>query len=260
MSDKKLGKEPQENQALINRKEFIKKTALAMAGAVVLLSTDKAGAQAGRSKKWGMVIDLQRCILCRSCTIACKQENKTPPGMLYNPVLEEETGEYPKVGRRWFPRPCNHCDRPACLEACPEKAVKKRDDGIVYIDRDICKGVQACVASCPYGVPVYDEGAQYHDGKGAWSETASPELGLMAKPGALVWKGKSRKCTFCLHKQDESGNYVNLPACAKTCMGKAIRFGDLNDPNGELQTLLKTRKYMRRKVEEGTEPNVYYLI
>ena len=82
----------------------------------------------------------------------------------------------------------------------------------------------------------------------------------MQKPGRRVFAGKARKCTFCLHKQDENGDYIDLPACAKTCMGKAIHFGDLNDPGGELQALLKTRKYMRRKEEARTEPNIYYLI
>jgi len=251
----------EENPARMGRGDFLKYAAAALAGTAVLAAgVGQVRAQTARRKKWGMVIDLQRCILCRSCTIACKQENKTPPGMLYNPVLEEETGEYPKVGRRWFPRPCNHCDKPACLASCPNNAIIKRDDGIVYIDPDLCKGVQNCVVACPYEVPLFDDGSKYHDGAGAWNETPSPELGLMQKPGKRIFAGKARKCSFCLHKQDESGDYVNLPACAKTCMGKAIRFGDLNDPNGELQTLLKTRKHMRRKVEEGTEPNVYYLI
>lgn len=228
--------------------------------ALVANAATPLAAPSARKRKWGMVIDLQRCILCRSCTIACKQENKTPPGMLYNPVLEEEVGTYPNVTRKWFPRPCNHCDKPACLENCPNDAIKKRTDGIVYIDPALCKGAQACVAACPYEVPLFDEGKEYHEGKGVWSEVASPELGLMAKPGRRIWTEKARKCTFCMHKQDADGNYVALPACARTCMGKAIHFGDLLDPKGELQTLLQTRKHMRRLEEAGTAPNVYYLI
>lgn len=260
--------EPLTEEKKIERKEFFKTAALAL-GSLLALSWTKASAQQSptRRKKLGMIIDLQRCILCRACTIACKQENKTPPGMLYNPVLEEETGTYPKPGRQWFPRPCYHCEKPACLESCPNKAIFKRSDGIVYIDPDLCKGVQACVGACPYEVPLFDEGAKYHDGKGVWNEIASPELGLMQKPGKRIFSGKARKCSFCLHKQDENGNYINLPACVKTCMGKAIHFGDLGDSNGkciahgeDLQALLKSRKNMRRKEDAGTEPNVYYLL
>jgi Fe-S-cluster-containing dehydrogenase component len=256
-----------EGQKTIERREMLGRLGQWLGGAVLGVIALNAGstsaaepapAPAVKSKrKWGMVIDLQRCILCRSCTIACKQENKTPPGMLYNPVLEEETGEYPKPGRQWFPRPCYHCDKPACLEACPNNAIFKRADGIVYIDPNICEGVQACVEACPYGVPIFDEGKNY---RGEWNDIASPELTQMQKPGQRTFKGKARKCSFCLHKQDADGNYTDLPACAKTCMGKAIHFGDLNDPDGELQTLLKTRKHMRRLESEGTSPNVYYLV
>lgn len=242
-----------------NRRDFLKKVGEAAVAVAAVGLTGCNLKSPKRKVRWGMVIDLQRCILCRSCTVACKQENKTPPGMLYNPVLEEETGEYPKVARQWFPRPCMHCEKPACLEACPVTAIKKREDGIVYIDPNICVGAQACIPACPYGVPQFDDGKQYHDGKGVWGETSSPELGLMQKPAERIFSGKSRKCSFCLHKQDGDGEYVNLPACAKTCMGRAIHFGDLNDPKGELQNLLKTRKHIRLKEEAGTEPGVYYL-
>ncbi|MBI2438635.1 MAG: 4Fe-4S ferredoxin, partial [Lentisphaerae bacterium] len=174
----------------VSRKDFLKLGATAgaaVAGGVVLSAYAAQPAASAppeaapkRSRRWGMVIDLQRCILCRSCTVACKQENKTPPGMLYNPVLEEETGEYPKPARQWFPRPCQHCEKPACLEACPNAAIIKRADGIVYIDPQLCQGVQACIDACPYGVPVFDKGDKY---VGDWNEIASPELTLMAKPG-----------------------------------------------------------------------------
>ena len=259
--ENKRNDSPDQDPAAITRRNLFRTAASAATAAAVLVGrVAQAEDQPAPKKKYGMVIDLQRCILCRSCTIACKQENKTPPGMLYNPVLEEETGEYPKPGRQWFPRPCNHCDKPACLPACPTEAIKKRGDGIVYIDPEICVGVQACVKACPYGVPLFDEGAKYHEGKGVWSEIASPELGLMQKPAGRIFAGKSRKCTFCVHKQDADGSYADLPACAKTCMGRAIHFGDLNDPKGELQSLLNSRKHIRRLEEKGTEPNVYYLI
>jgi molybdopterin-containing oxidoreductase family iron-sulfur binding subunit len=76
--------------------------------------------------------------------------------------------------------------------------------------------------------------------------------------------GNVRKCTFCLHLQDENGEYDRAsgrwPACAKTCTGKAIHFGDLNDPDSEVSRLLKERPAIRLKEELGTEPNVYYLL
>lgn len=64
----------------------------------------------GHTPQWGMVIDLQKCVGCDSCTVACKAENRTPPGVNYNVVLEEETGTYPNVRRVNIPRPCMQCD------------------------------------------------------------------------------------------------------------------------------------------------------
>lgn len=62
-----------------------------------------------RERHWGMVLDLRKCIGCDACTIACKAENKTPPGVSYNVVLKEEIGTYPYVRKKFTPRPCMQC-------------------------------------------------------------------------------------------------------------------------------------------------------
>src|SRR4030042_4300999 len=84
--------------------------------------------------KWGMVIDIAKCIGCHACTIACVAENKLPPGVVYRVVLEEETGHYPSVGRRFVPRPCLHCQNPPCTKACPVTATWKTEQGAVIVD------------------------------------------------------------------------------------------------------------------------------
>ena len=71
---------------------------------------------------WGMVIDLAKCVGCDSCTVACKAENRTPPGITYNVVLERETGAYPNVRLEALPRPCMQCENPPCVAVCPQKA------------------------------------------------------------------------------------------------------------------------------------------
>src|SRR3990170_651626 len=91
-------------------------------------------------RKWIMVIDLQKCIGCSACTIACKAENHLPPGVVYRPVIEEEIGEYPNVTRNFLPRPCMQCDDPPCTPVCPVNATWKREDGIVVIDYNACIG------------------------------------------------------------------------------------------------------------------------
>lgn len=256
----------------VERREWLgQATRLAAAAVVGAVAWEgiPAGAQTATStlgpgnpkRKWGMVIDLQRCVRCEACTAACKAENKTPPGMKYNPVLVEEVGKYPKVRMRWFPRPCMHCKAPACLKSCPENAIIKRADNVVYIDYDLCKGRQKCVTACPYGVPIFDQGDNYYPDDNAVTQMPSPELGKKwYRAGDDARAGFSRKCTFCLHRQEANGDYTEPTACAQTCTGKAIHFGDLNDSDGELQKLLRTRKSMRLKEEAGTGPSVYYLL
>jgi Fe-S-cluster-containing dehydrogenase component len=252
----------------VNREKFLKITGLASLACVAAAVESPFAAAADavfdktkRKHHWGMVIDLVRCVNCKACTIACKLENKTPPGMLYNPVIEEETGTFPNVHRRWFPKPCYHCENPPCVPVCPVDATSKRpEDGIVVVDYDKCEGYGDCVTACPYESRHIDDGKNYIDETSPFNEIPSPEYkgihGLRRAGQSPI--GKVRKCTFCLHLQDEDGNYTDLPACARTCMGKAIRFGDFMDPSSEVSSLIAKRNTIRLKEELGTEPSVYY--
>ena len=248
---------------LNSRRRFLKRAATA-AGATAL------GASAGcainpreSAVRWGMIVDLKKCVGCKACTVACKVENHTPPGVAYNVVLEEEVGEYPDVRRQFIFRPCMQCANSSCVKVCPTGATYHREDGIVAIDYDKCIGCRYCIAACPYGSRSFDYGEDYHETPTAFESQPSPEYGENRKRE----KGKSpsgnvRKCTFCLHRLKKGLS----PACAETCMGRAIHFGNLNDPEGrclvhgeKLQRLLSTRSHMRLKEELGNEPSVYYL-
>lgn len=222
----------------------------------------------GRKYHYGMVIDTRRCVGCRACVAACKMENKTPPGITYMAVMERPVPGDPYDRPRFLARPCNHCENPACVPACPVKAVSKRtQDGIVVVDYDRCKGYQRCVKACPYGALYFDSGENYPaiDEKTPLARVPSPEYGQYrtreeGKPPIYT----ARKCTFCMHLQDANGRYNKAegrwPACAKTCTGHAIFFGDFMDPNSEVARLLRERKAVRLKEEAGTKPNVYYLL
>lgn len=100
-------------------------------------------------RRWGMVIDLRKCVGCQACTINCAVENGLPPGVVYRPVLEEEIGTYPNVARRFIPRPCMQCEEPPCTPVCPVEATYRRPDGIVEIDYDQCIGCRYCLTACP---------------------------------------------------------------------------------------------------------------
>jgi molybdopterin-containing oxidoreductase family iron-sulfur binding subunit len=214
-----------------------------------------------------MVIDTRRCVGCRACVVACKVENKTPPGVNYNVVVEDVRGN-PNDKPLFLTKPCFHCENPPCIDVCPVSATFKRErDGIVVIDYDRCIGCRYCITACPYGARTFDFGESYPaiEGATAWATVPSPEYGqFRAREHEKSPIGNVRKCTFCLHLQDEEGRYDKAagrwPACAKTCTGHAIFFGDFNDPTSEVSRLLLERQAVRLKEELGTEPNVYYLL
>ena len=99
--------------------------------------------------RWAMVADLRRCVGCQTCTAACKQANGTPPGVQWRRVIDLEVGEYPAVKRAFVPVGCMHCDEPPCMAVCPSTATRKRADGIVTVDPDLCIGSGDCVRLLP---------------------------------------------------------------------------------------------------------------
>jgi molybdopterin-containing oxidoreductase family iron-sulfur binding subunit len=255
----------------VSRRDFLQQAAVvagsatlaAAAGGCVPQFLIKKPVSATVGTQWGMIVDLKKCVGCRSCTVACKAENHTPPGIFYNVVLEEETGEYPNVQRRFIFRPCMHCKNPSCVPACPINATSRRDDGIVVVDYDKCTGIGACVGACPYEARYLDDGSSYLESPSPYDGQPSPEYGEnRTRENDQSPIGKVRKCTFCLHRLTKGLS----PACAQTCIGHAIHFGNLNDPEGQcvvhdekLQDLLKTRRHMRLQEETGNDPSVYYL-
>ena len=262
--DKKLG-----------RQAFLKLAGFGIfAGAMASLpaTLEAAELKTKTKRRFGMAIDLRRCVNCKACTVACKLENKTPPGVTYNPVIEEEIGEYPYVKRNWFPKPCFHCENPPCTTVCPVTATYKRpEDGIVVVDYKKCIGCRYCITACPYGARSFDFGDNYPAQETAYGKIPSPEFkgeyGIR-KEGKSP-DGNVRKCTFCLHLQDAQGRYARPPACSETCMAKAIHFGDFSEFSDgacvthegcNLKQLLVERRWIRLKEELGTEPNVYYLM
>jgi len=222
-----------------------------------------------RKFRYGMVIDTLRCVGCKACVLACKAENKTPPGISYTVVLDGILQPHLNDRPLFMTKPCFHCETPACTQVCPVGATFKREqDGIVVVDYDRCIGCRYCIAACPYGARFFDYGENYPAvaEKTDYANVPSPELRqFRTRKGTQSPIGNVRKCTFCLHLQDEEGRYNKSagrwPACAKTCPGHAIYFGDFNDPESDVSLLLKgNRQPIRLKEELGNEPNVYYLL
>ena len=195
----------------------------------------------------GMVIDLKRCIGCHACTMACKAENATPPGIFWAGVLEKEVGKYPSVKVTFLPVLCNHCKDAPCEQACPTGATSKRADGIVLVDYDKCIGCRACLVACPYQARFY-----YDSEKGYFEEGLTPPEEIGYKKFRV---GTVQKCTFCTHRIDQGLE----TACVATCPTKARYFGNLDDPTSEVSRLIVERRGFQLRVEIGTDPSVYYL-
>lgn len=179
-----------------------------------------------KSKKWGMVIDLGKCIGCHTCSVACKAENEVPPAVWRTWVKVMEKGAYPDARQYALPILCNNCENPVCVRVCPTTASYQREDGIVMIDPHKCVGCKYCMAACPYQVRHINPLRRY-----------------------------AQKCFFCYHRVDAGLK----PACVDSCPTGARIFGDLNDPASEISKVLIQNPSVVLKPESGTRPAVYYI-
>lgn len=199
--------------------------------------------------RYGMVINLARCIGCNACTLACKQSHGTGPKIYYSHVDVSETGTYPSARQVYLPVLCNHCTNAACVNVCPTGATQKQPNGIVTVNADDCIGCRYCMIACPYDIRqfVASTSKGYYPDKGgltAWEKVA------YVKHTA----GTVEKCDFCADRLAQGKE----PACVHTCVGEARIFGDLDDPNSEISQLVMQHNAQPLKADAGTEPNVFY--
>jgi len=198
--------------------------------------------------RWAMLIDLRRCTACKACTVGCIAEQKSPPGVIYRPVYEEETGKFPSVKRRFTPRPCQQCDEPPCVDACPNKgenkATWKAKNGIVMINYEKCIGCGRCVIACPYKARTLDPGYFYTEGTPEvqeYEKTPSWEYGIKwLRQKFHIPIGNARKCHFCYHRLKNG----IVPMCVSTCICRANYFGDPEDKESLIYKMLKSNKVM----------------
>ncbi len=213
--------------------------------------------------RWGMVIDIKKCIGCYSCMISCKAEHFIPPEVFWGRVVIGELGKYPTVTKLMYPVLCNHCDEPPCVDVCPTGATQKRSDGIVFVDSNKCIGCRSCVMACPYQARTYyrDPDKEYFPGQGY---TELEIIGKQIKPHE---EGTVGKCTYCMERID-AGLKKGLrpgvdreatPACVIACPAHARHFGDMEDQLSEVSLLIKARRGAPLRPEFGTRPSVFYI-
>jgi phenylacetyl-CoA:acceptor oxidoreductase 27-kDa subunit len=209
--------------------------------------------------RWVMVADLERCVGCQTCTAACRHANATSPAVQWRKVLDIETGTYPNVSRTFVPVGCQHCADPPCMHVCPSTATRRRDDGLVTIDYDICIGCAYCDVACPYQARFKIDAPHFAYGTAAIANEIERE-----DPHRI---GVAQKCTFCSDRIDSglaNGLTPGLdeaatPACVNSCIADALHFGDIDDPNSNVSRLIREQRHFRMHEELGTQPGFYYL-
>jgi len=141
---------------------------------------------------------------------------------------DQGAGEFPNAYFFYLPRICNHCTRPACVEACPSGAMYKREeDGIVLRDEDVCEGSRKCMQACPYKKIYFNHVRRV-----------------------------AQHCNLCFPRLEQGV----APACARNCPGRLVFVGMLDDENDPGHRLVHEWKVaLPLHAEFGTEPNVFYV-
>ena len=196
--------------------------------------------------QYAIITDLNRCVGCLACTVACKAMNNVPVGAFWiktlrvgpNPI-EGGSGDWPDVEMYFLPIQCQHCADPECVKVCPTGASHKAADGTVQIDKSKCIGCQFCAMSCPYNVRYLNEEERVVE-----------------------------KCTLCEQKIAQG----ELPQCVAQCGSRARFFGDLEQgvdgfeapapPQAlscDYAEMQQTRVTLKEYVEPYTEDEIHRL-
>ncbi len=223
------------------------------------------------ARRWGMVVDLDKCTGCQACVVACHAENNIALN-LEDVVLQQRAmnwirieryweGEYPNVKARFLPMLCQHCNNAPCEPVCPVYATYTNPEGLNVQVYNRCIGTRYCANNCPYHVRFFNFWERKNEETHA--EYLNPDVTVRSK-------GIMEKCTFCvqrIRKADlearQAGRSLQdgdvAPACVQACPTDALVFGDLADPNSRVSKLAQDTRNYHVLENLGTEPNVIYL-
>lgn len=213
--------------------------------------------------EFAYALNLSKCIGCRGCAKACVKENNQDraSGMEYIRVLELDKGSInleesdhhydpelvPKKDKYYMPVQCHQCRNAPCVKVCPVEATWQEKDGVVVVDYNWCIGCRYCEAACPYWARRFNfskpevPAEEVNENMGYLSNRIRPE-------------GVMEKCTFCLHRT-RKGQY---PACLEACPTGSRKFGNILDPNSEINYIIQNKRVFVLKEELNTRPRFYY--
>jgi Fe-S-cluster-containing dehydrogenase component len=223
------------------------------------------------AKRWGMVVDLDKCTGCEACVTACHAENNIPTvgaqeaargrAMHWIRVERYWEGEFPDAKLSFRPVLCQQCDNAPCEAVCPTYASHHNEDGLNAQVYNRCIGTRYCGNACMYNVRFFNF---FHP---QWEKP----LQLQLNPDVSLREvGVMEKCTFCVQRikaakaeaKAENREIVDgalQPACAQGCPAGALIFGDLNDPESRVSRLSESPRGAKLLEEYGAAPKVTYL-